>query len=83
MSSPGNWIRKFLNRSISRRDFVEHAAYGGLGVSATTAVLSFASHEAHAEGPLVPLDDIRRIDFVAGSASTLRYLIRWPVFLLS
>jgi quercetin dioxygenase-like cupin family protein len=51
MSSPGNWIRKFLNRSISRRDFVERAAYGGLGVSATTAVLSFASHQAHAEGP--------------------------------
>jgi hypothetical protein len=49
MSSPGNWIPKFLNGSISRRDFVERAAYGGLGVSATTAVLGFASRRVHAE----------------------------------
>jgi quercetin dioxygenase-like cupin family protein len=43
MSSPGNWIRRFLNRSISRREFVERAAYGGLGISTTTAVLAAAS----------------------------------------
>ena len=43
MSSPGNWIRKFLGGSISRRDFVERAAYGGLSVSSTTAVLGFRS----------------------------------------
>lgn len=39
MSSPGSWIRKFLAGSISRREFVERAAYGGLGITTTTAVL--------------------------------------------
>jgi quercetin dioxygenase-like cupin family protein len=43
MSKPGYWIRKFLAGSISRREFVERAAYGGLGVTATTAALSYRS----------------------------------------
>jgi len=42
MSSAGNWIRKFLSGSISRREFVERAAHGGLGISATTTVLGLA-----------------------------------------
>lgn len=54
MSSPGNWIRKFLNGSISRREFVERAAYGGLGISTATAVLSAASRTYAQEGNAGP-----------------------------
>jgi hypothetical protein len=49
MSSPGNWTRKFLNRTISRREFVERAAYGGLSAATTAAVLATASR-ARAQG---------------------------------
>jgi hypothetical protein len=51
MSSPGSWIRKFLGGSISRREFVERAAYGGLSISATTAVLGIRSRARAQEGP--------------------------------
>jgi len=39
MSSPGNWIRKFLAGAISRREFIERAAYCGLSLSTTAGVL--------------------------------------------
>jgi quercetin dioxygenase-like cupin family protein len=49
MSSPCNWTRKFLEGTISRREFVERAAYGGLSAATTTAVLAAASR-ARAQG---------------------------------
>src|SRR5213078_4416718 len=42
-----DWIRDFKSGRISRRDFVERAATGGLSLLATTSILSA---QAHAEG---------------------------------
>src|SRR3989440_627507 len=42
-----DWIRDFKSGRISRRDFVERAATGGLSLLATTSILSA---KAHAEG---------------------------------
>src|SRR5207247_9539536 len=41
------WIRDFKSGRISRRDFVERAATGGLSLLATTSILSA---KVHAEG---------------------------------
>jgi gentisate 1,2-dioxygenase len=44
MRSPGDLVRKFQRGSISRRDFVERAASGGLTLAATAAALK-AQHK--------------------------------------
>jgi gentisate 1,2-dioxygenase len=38
-----DWVREFVAGKISRRDFVEHAATGGLSFAATTSILSAAA----------------------------------------
>jgi gentisate 1,2-dioxygenase len=38
-----DWVREFVAGRISRRDFVEHAAAGGLSFAATTSILSAAA----------------------------------------
>src|SRR5437588_13020436 len=42
-----DWIQDFKSGRISRRDFVERAATGGLSLLATTSILGA---KAHAEG---------------------------------
>src|SRR5437773_9617254 len=44
MREAKDWVRDFLRGSISRREFVERAATGGLSLFATTALLSTAAH---------------------------------------
>ena len=39
MNNPGDWVRKFQRGAVSRREFVERAAAGGLTLSATTRAL--------------------------------------------
>src|SRR5947208_3215492 len=41
-----DWVQKFLRGNISRREFVERAAAGGLSLFATASILG---GEAHAE----------------------------------
>src|SRR2546430_6119183 len=41
-----DWIRDFKSGRLSRRDFVERAATGGLSLLATTSVLSAKAHAA-------------------------------------
>src|SRR2546430_16782721 len=39
-----DWVRDFKSGRISRRDFVERAATGGLSLLATTSILSAKAH---------------------------------------
>ncbi len=39
MNNPGEWVRKLQRGAVSRREFVERAAAGGLSLTATTAAL--------------------------------------------
>ena len=39
MKDPRDWVRKFQRGAVSRREFVERAAAGGLSLTATTAAL--------------------------------------------
>src|SRR5947209_7076825 len=44
-----DWVQKFLRGSISRREFVERAAAGGLSLFATASILSGGAYaETHA-----------------------------------
>src|SRR5690242_10646164 len=46
MKEPKDWIRAVLSGGISRREFVERAAVGGLSVMGTAKVLSAAPQAA-------------------------------------
>src|SRR5947209_11359129 len=44
-----DWVQKFLRGNISRREFVERAAAGGLSLFATASMLDAKAHaESHA-----------------------------------
>src|SRR5438105_171793 len=46
-----DWVQKFLRGNISRREFVERAAAGGLSLFATASILSGGAYaETHAGG---------------------------------
>ncbi|PYS44593.1 MAG: hypothetical protein DMF71_02990, partial [Acidobacteria bacterium] len=47
-----DWIRDFKSGRLSRRDFVERAATGGLSLLATTSVLSAKAHAAGRGGEI-------------------------------
>jgi oxalate decarboxylase/phosphoglucose isomerase-like protein (cupin superfamily) len=42
-----DWVRKFITGSISRREFVERAATGGLSLFSTLAALHMEAHADH------------------------------------
>src|SRR2546423_2093060 len=48
-----DWVRKFMRGGISRREFVERAATGGLSLFATASLLSARAHaESHRAGDM-------------------------------
>src|SRR5438876_12436513 len=49
-----DWIRDFKSGGISRREFVERAATGGLSLLATTSLLTAKAHAESRDGELKP-----------------------------
>jgi len=52
MREAKTWVRDFLRGGISRREFVERAATGGLSLLATTSILSAKAHAEDRRGEI-------------------------------